>query len=286
MNMILSALLLASMSNVASGAMPAAANVATAAPPAAPTFAPHSAYAASVEADSARAREIFEEMQRRQDLALGELATQEMVITDKRGRTRTRVMKTWTRRDPSADVRDQLIVFMDPGSVRGSAFLTLSIGGVDQQRLYLPAVGRIQTIQSEQSGEAFMGSDFTYDDLGSQDADDYVFSGLQETDAVWLISAQLREPSTDKRHTRLEFHISKSTYALAKVLYLDDNGSAVRELIAEGFENLTGDLWSPSVMTMKDLEQSTSTTIRWTERQLNSPIEAWRFSDRGLMRGL
>lgn len=257
--------------------------------PAVPAITPAThARAVTAAADSVRAREIFEEMQRRQDLVLSELSTQEMVITDKRGRTRTRVMRTWTRRDPAADSRDQLIVFTDPGSVRGSAFLTLSVGGADQQRLYLPAVGRIQTIQSEQSGDAFMGSDFTYEDLGTQDAGDYRFTGLQEIDGgdAWRIMADVREPSSDSRHTRLEFHIIKSTYALAKVLYLSKGGIAVRELTAEGFRNLTGDLWSPSVMTMKDLEQSTGTTIRWTERELNPPIEAWRFSDRGLMRGI
>lgn len=236
--------------------------------------------------DSVRAREVFEEMERRQDLVANEVSTQTMRIFDRRGRERTRVMSTWTRRDPAQDTRDQLIVFTDPGSVRGSAFLTLTREGVDEQKLYLPGVGRIQTILSEQGGDSFMGSDFTYDDLSGQDSQEYRFVEMQETGGHWLLTAEKREPGEEDRATRFVFRVAKETYALEGVEYMNAAGTAVRRLTSSAFSNLTGDLWSPSRMVMEDLESGTRTELVWSERRLNEPVEAWRFTERGLLRGL
>ena len=170
--------------------------------------------------DSTRAREIFEEVERRQDLVATEISLQEMIITDRRGRTRTRVMKTWSRKDSGTDERDQLIVFTDPGSVRGSAFLTLNRVEQDLQKLYLPSVGRVQTIQSDQSGDSFMGSDFTYEDFSSQQSDDYRFLELEDR-SFWVITAEKKEPSAEDRFQRLRFFVDKETYAIHRIEYLN-----------------------------------------------------------------
>lgn len=240
--------------------------------------------------DSSRAREIFEEVERRQDLVRTEISLQDMKITDRRGRTRTRVMKTWSRRDADTEERDQLIVFTDPGSVRGSAFLTLNRDGQDLQKLYLPGVGRIQTIQTDQSGDSFMGSDFTYEDFSAQQADDYRFLTLEEIDLgglrFWRIVAEKTDPAKGDRHQSLRFYVEKETYAIHRVDYLSAAGVEVRQLTSEAFKNLTGNLWSPTKMTMQDLERGSQTTIEWKERELNPAIEDWRFTERGLERGL
>lgn len=242
--------------------------------------------AAPSTSDSIRARELFEEVEKRQDLARTEVAVQTMTIHDARGRTRSRTMGTWVRRDPQADTRDQLIVFTEPGSVRGSAFLTRSIGDDDTQKLYLPAVGRIQTIQRDQRGDSFMGSDFTYEDLSAQQASDFRFERLQETDSEWTVYAVKASPTPDDRYTRLEFTIDRQTYAITRILYLREDGTRVRELVSEEFRNSIADLWSPMRMTMKDLEKGTQTVLEWSSRTMGEEIPDWRFTDRGLQRGL
>lgn len=240
--------------------------------------------------DSSRAREIFEEVERRQDVVRTEISLQDMQITDHRGRTRTRVMKTWSRRDADTEERDQLIVFTDPGSVRGSAFLTLNREDQDLQKLYLPGVGRIQTIQTDQSGDSFMGSDFTYEDFSSQQSEEYRFLSLGELEqqgtAFWVILAEKTEPFEKDRYQSLRFYVEKETYAIHRVDYLTATGDEVRRLTSEGFLNQTGNLWSPTKMTMQDLERGSQTTIEWKERELNPAIEDWRFTERGLERGL
>ena len=231
--------------------------------------------------DEAEARAIFEEVDDRRNSIHSETSVMEMVITDNRGRTRSRTMQSWIKND--GDDTSSLIVFAAPGNVRGTAFLSVNEGGSTTQRLYLPSVGRIQTIGSAERGDRFMGSDFTYEDLGDQNPDDYKFEWLEEHDGIFLIKAS--KPDSDQ-YSYVKFEIIKDTYALKTVHYFDDDGNQIKRLEAEQFEEISEGLWSPAKMTMFDLREDRKTEISWSNRVVNTSIEEWRFSERGLRRGI
>ncbi|TVR36418.1 MAG: outer membrane lipoprotein-sorting protein, partial [Balneolaceae bacterium] len=60
----------------------------------------------------------------------------------------------------------------------------------------------------------------------------------------------------------------------------------IKRLEAEQFEQITDRLWSPSKMTMYDLREDRKTEITWSNREINTSIEDWRFTERGLRRGI
>jgi outer membrane lipoprotein-sorting protein len=130
-----------------------------------------------------------------------------------------------------------------------------------------------------------MGSDFTYEDFSSQQSDDYRFLELEDR-TFWVITAEKKEPLAEDRFQRLRFFVDQETYAIHRIEYLNSEGEEVRRLTSENFTNLTTDLWSPGKMTMQDIERGSYTTIEWKERELNPEIETWRFTERGLERGL
>ncbi len=231
--------------------------------------------------DEAEARAIFEEVDDRRNSIQSETSVMEMVITDNRGRTRSRTMQSWIKNN--GDDTSSLIVFSAPGNVRGTAFLSVNEGGSTTQRLYLPSVGRIQTIGSAERGDRFMGSDFTYEDLGDQNPDDYEFEWLEEHEEIFLIKAN--KPDSDQ-YSYVKFEIIIETYALRTVHYFDSEGNQIKRLEAEQFEKISEGLWSPAKMTMFDLREDRKTEISWSNREVNSSIEEWRFSERGLRRGI
>jgi len=49
---------------------------------------------------------------------------------------------------------------------------------------------------------------------------------------------------------------------------------------------LSDRLWSPAKMTMYDLREDRKTEITWSNREINVSIEDWRFTERGLRRGI
>lgn len=230
--------------------------------------------------DEEQSRSVFEEVDNRRSSVDTETATMEMVITDNRGRTRSRTMLSWNE---SNDISNSLIVFSDPGNVRGTGFLSVTENGNTTQRLYLPTVGRIQVIGTSERGDRFMGSDFTYEDLGDQDPDNYEFEWLEEYEDYYRVRAS--KPESDQ-YDAVEFEIQKETYALQTIHYFNDAGEKIKRLEAEGFEQLTDRFWSPSKMTMYDLREDRKTEITWKNRTINAEIEEWRFTERGLRRGI
>jgi outer membrane lipoprotein-sorting protein len=231
--------------------------------------------------DEEQARAIFEEVDDRRATLESETALMNMTITDDRGRTRNRTMQSWNRND--GDITESLIIFTEPGNVRGTGFLSVNEGGSSTQRLYLPAVGRIQVIGSAERGDRFMGSDFTYEDLGDQDPDSYEFEWLEEYEDYYKIRAT--KPDSDQ-YAFIEFEVTAETYTVRTIYYYNDQGELIKRLEADDFQQLTDSLWSPSKMTMYDLREGRNTEITWSDRQVNASIEDWRFTERGLRRGI
>ena len=244
------------------------------------SFAFTSAYSQERITDESEARKIFEEVEERQNTIDTEVSRMEMIITDSRGRTRTREMKTWNRNEDENS--SSLTVFTDPGNVRGTAFLNVREGDDELQKLYLPSVGRIQTITASERGDRFMGSDFTYEDLGDQDPDDYDFKWLETSDSLYTVRAE--KPGSDQ-YSSVEFDIIRETFALQTIRYYKDDNELIKRLEAEKFEKVAENLWSPRKMTMYDLREDRFTTITWREREINESVESWRFTERGLRRG-
>ena len=68
--------------------------------------------------------------------------------------------------------------FVSPADVKGTKFLSYShIKKDDDQWLYLPALKRVKRIASKNKSGSFMGSEFSYEDLSSFDADKYIYEG-------------------------------------------------------------------------------------------------------------
>lgn len=231
--------------------------------------------------DEDEARAIFEQVEERRNSISSETAVMEMTITDSRGRTRNRTMNMWT--STSEDDSKSLIVFSSPGNVSGTAFLTLRENSNSSQKLYLPSVGRIQTISSGERGDRFMGSDFTFEDLGDQQADDYEFVWLEEHDSFYKVRAD--KPESDQ-YAYVEFTIDREKFTLNKIHYYNSSDEMIKRLEAEDFEQITDQLWSPSKMTMYDLQEDRNTVITWSDREINASIPDWRFTERGLRRGI
>lgn len=231
--------------------------------------------------DESEARAVFDELEERRNSIDTEFSVLQMIITDSRGRTRTRVMQSWTRN--TDENTDNLIIFSEPATVRGTGFLSVNEDGDETQRLYLPSIGRIQVISAAEQGDQFMGSDFTYEDLGDQNPDDYEFQWLETGETHHTVRAT--KPESDQ-YAFVEFEIQKGTYALETVRYYNKSEEMIKRLEAENFEQITDLLWSPRKMTMVDLREDRKTELTWQERKINTDIPDWRFTVRGLRRGI
>jgi hypothetical protein len=234
---------------------------------------------APIQAQTDKARQTYVEFDTRRSAITYETATLQMRIVDPRGRVREREMQSWAHHD--GDNSKSLVRFLAPADVRGTGFLTIREGGNEVQRLYLPALNRVQTIASGQRGDRFMGSDFTYEDMGDQDPDDFTFSTLQEDSRAgsMLIKAVRKSPTT---YSYAHFLIDIRRYVLLNAEYFSASGELLRRLESDNLVEVRDGIWRANKLTMRDIKANRFTELIWKSRTLDEPIPQVTFTERSL----
>lgn len=119
-----------------------------------------------------------------------------MRLYDRHNRVRERVMTFTGLRgrgapgaSPSAPEGDRLLIrFTYPNDIRGTGFLVWEHPDADDERfLFLPSLGRVRRIAGTEAQESFAGSDFSYEEIGGREFDDYTyaFAGADGERASW-----------------------------------------------------------------------------------------------------
>lgn len=227
------------------------------------------------------AREVFEELDRRREKVTYEKTDMQMTIIDPKGRERVRKMRSFSYDENQ--INKNLIVFLEPADVRGTAFLTITRDDEELQKLYLPALGRVQVITASQQNNRFMGSDFTYEDLGAQNPDDYTFTLLSETDTMTTLKAIKKGTS---QYAYIHFLVDPNRYTLEEARYFDESGEMIKRLEASDYTEVLDEVWRAGTMVMYDLKADRRTRLEWTDRTINESIPEWRFTERALRRGV
>lgn len=230
--------------------------------------------------DNDKARSIFEEVDQRREQITYETSDMQMIIYDSRGRTRNRQLQSYSQNQ--GETSNTLLIFEEPANVRGTGFLTLSEGAGEVQKLYLPALERIKIISASEQGDRFMGSDFTYEDLGDREPEDYEFQMEAETDTAYVLRAEKRGQS---QYAWLYFYIHPDRYTVEKIEYFNEQGTMIKRLESNSFVEVLEGVWQANFMVMYDLTENRKTELTWSNRQIGDPIPAWRFTERGLRRG-
>ncbi len=105
----------------------------------------------------------------------------EMVLKNKAGNESVRKFRSTILEAADASEGDRsIITFSEPRDVRGTALLTHSKiePDDDSQWIFLPAVKRVKRISSSNRTGKFVSSEFSYEDLGSEE--------VADNDHIWL----------------------------------------------------------------------------------------------------
>jgi Outer membrane lipoprotein-sorting protein len=122
--------------------------------------------------------------------------TMRMKLADRHNRLRERVLDVITLRGRDApgapagapDGDRLLLRFSYPNDIKGTSFLVWEHPAAEDERfLFLPSLGRVRRIAGSETQDSFVGSDFTYEDIGGREFDDYAYSfaGADGENAAW-----------------------------------------------------------------------------------------------------
>jgi hypothetical protein len=159
-----------------------------------------------------------------------------------------------------------LLIFDNPKDVAGTAMLTHSHRDrPDEQWLYLPALHRVKRISSTGKAGAFMGSEFSYEDLSSPELEKFKFKWLREEKLNGLDCDVLeRVPvDPDSGYVREEVWIDRDHLRTWKIIYFDRKKTLLKTLVSSDFNLYDGKYWRAGKMHMTNHQSGKQTVLYW-----------------------
>lgn len=235
---------------------------------------------------TARGRSIAVEADRR-DTGFGDLtAEMVMILRNRHGQESRRDIRLRTL-EVDGDGDKSLSIFDRPRDVEGTAFLSFShTTGNDDQWLYLPALSRVKRISTSNKSGPFMGSEFSYEDISSQEVDEYTYTWIRDEPLDGQDMYVIERVPVDKNsgYTKLVTWIDKEHFRTMKVEFYDRKGSLMKTLTYEGYHQYLEQYWRSDQMNMVNHQTGKSTVLEWTNYKFQTGLTDRDFDRNALKR--
>lgn len=190
-----------------------------------------------------------------------------MITENAKGAQRKSSLKVY--RKSEGDSEKQFLEYLAPADVRGTKFLSINEKGQeDQMWLYLPAMGRERRIATHMTGDSFMGTDFTFDEIGGniEYEDQYTAKRLaDETEqGVLCYVLDLTAKDSSVLYERVKMWVWQSEMVPVKVEFYQP-GTTLKKTLTLGSYSLVEEELIPHNIVMVDNNKGTKTILEIAE---------------------
>lgn len=221
------------------------------------------------------------------DQGWGDQATlMKMILRNSQGAESTREIRGKSL-EVKGDGDKSLSIFDTPKDVKGTAFLSFTHSlEADEQWLYLPALKRVKRISSSNKSGPFMGSEFAYEDISSQEVDKYKYKFIKDDQidgrAVYVIE---RYPQYEKSgYTKQIVWMDKEMLQPLKIEFYDRKKSLLKTLTQHDYKLHLNKFWRPARLEMVNHQTNKSTTLLWESYKFNNGFTERDFDRNSLKR--
>jgi len=179
-----------------------------------------------------------------------------------------------------ADGDKSIVKFLWPADVKGTKLLTWGHKkGNDDQWLYLPSLRKVKRISSRSKSGAFMGSEFSYEDLGSQEIEKFKHKFLRDAKykkkQCWVTQ---RVPVDAKSgYSKQISWIDKSMKQPLKINYYDKKGVLLKVAKFTRYRKIKG-FWRAGKLIMSNKQTKKKSILTWKKRRLKKSFSNYNFS--------
>lgn len=229
---------------------------------------------------------IAQEMHRRDRGWGDQCVSMQMILRNRQGQCSERMIRVRTL-EVDGDGDKSLIIFDEPRDLKGTAFLSFTHAlAPDEQWLYVPALKRVKRISSANKSGPFMGSEFAYEDLTSQEVEKYSYRWLRDeklnghdTMVIERIPAYAHSG-----YTRQIVWVDRRIWQPLKVDYYDRKDSLLKTLTASDYRHYRDRYWRALSMDMDNHQSGKSTMLRWSGYQFLTGLSDTDFDRHALQR--
>ena len=229
----------------------------------------------------------------RRDRGWGDVTVEgEMVLKNKAGNESVRRFRSTILEAADSSEGDRsIITFSKPRDVRGTALLTHSKiePEDDSQWIFLPAVKRVKRISSSNRTGKFVSSEFSYEDLGSEEVADNDHIWLEDAacshDAALTCAAVESRPKNRKSgYSRRVSFIDMEEYRVHQIDFYNRRGDLEKTLNFRDYRQYEGQFWRAHVMVMQNHQTGKSTRLSWGDYSFRQGLTERDFTPQGLPR--
>ena len=233
-----------------------------------------------------RGSEIAIETDKR-DMGFGDSSSElTMILRNKQGDESTRQMSNKTL-EVENDGDKSLVIFNVPRDVKGTAFLSFTHkSGPDDQWLYLPALKRVKRIASDNKSGPFMGSDFAYEDISSQEVEKYTYKYIKDENIDGVDCFVIERYPVDEKsgYTRQVVWIDIDQYRSMKIDYYDRKNSLLKTLTYHEYNQYLNKYWRADKMSMINHQTGKSTDLLFNDYRFANGFSEGDFNQNSLKR--
>lgn len=224
----------------------------------------------------------------RRDQGFGDnTADMMMILRNKHGQESTRKIRNKTL-EIQNDGDKSLSIFDTPRDVKGTAFLTFTHKVADDdQWLYLPALKRVKRISSRNKSGSFMGSEFSYEDIASQEIEKYRYKYVDEEQIAGHDCFKIERYPLDKKnsgYSRQVVWMDKDEYRIWKVNYFDRKNSLLKTLTFKKYHQYLDTFWRADELFMVNHQNGKSTTLNFSNYRFQTGLSDRDFNKNSLKR--
>jgi outer membrane lipoprotein-sorting protein len=233
-----------------------------------------------------RGVEIAQEADHRNSGFLSISVNMEMILKNRNGQESVRYLRNHIL-EGIEDGDKSLIIFDTPRDVKGTAVLTYTHKTKsDDQWLYLPAVKRVKRISSGNKSGPFMGSEFAYEDLNSQEVEKYTYKFIKEEVLNGRSNYVVERYPVDEKsgYTRQIVWYSQDNYRIEQIEYYDRKKTHLKTLAFHNYKLYLDKFWRASEMHMKNHQTNKETILIFKDYQFKTGLTDRDFTQNSLKR--
>jgi len=211
---------------------------------------------------------IAQEVDRRASGFGDNTANLRMILRNKHGQTSERELRIRTL-EVDDDQTRSLCIFDTPPDVKGTILLTHThADDDDDQWLFLPALKRVRRIAARNKSGSFMGSEFAYEDIATQELEKFTYKWLRDETYDGNDCYVIERYPVDKvnsGYTREVVWIGKNEYRTWKVDYYDRKAKLLKTLTFKDYTKYLDRFWRAHDMNMVNHQTGKSTRLKWSD---------------------
>ena len=211
-----------------------------------------------------------------------------MTLINSRGDQRVRIIRQYLK--DFGKEEKKIMFFMSPADVRNTSFMSWSYeeeGRDDDQWIYLPALKKVKRISSDSKSDYFMGSDFTYDDLGDRhpSADTHKILREEKIDGEDCYVVESIPKEEEYLYSRTVTWIIKDKWIGLKKEFYDEDEEHLKTLSVKKFEKIK-DYWIITNSQMNNVQKDHTTDMLLEKLKVDIGIADNKFTERMMKRGI